>query len=151
MAGGATVLAERMPGVFVRVDAKVGRQMNEAPELVRQIAGENQLGRMVVVHLGNNGPFTTPQIDELFAAIGPDRLVVLVNVFVPRRWEGEVNDALNAAVTRHPNARVADWRSLASGEAGLLAQDGYHLSPQGAQRYADLISAAAHPWPPSPP
>jgi hypothetical protein len=67
---------------------------------------------------------------------------VLVTVFVPRRWEGEVNDALNAAVARHPNARLADWRSVAASEPGLTAGDGYHLNPTGAERYADVVTAA---------
>jgi len=144
MAGGATVLSERMAGNILVVDASVGRQMNEAPALVRAMDGRHQLGEMVIVHLGNNGPFTDRQIDELFEAIGADRLVVLVNVFVPRRWEGEVNDALTAAAARHPNARIADWRSVACSEPGLFLEDGYHLNPRGAQRYADVVTAAAH-------
>jgi 3-mercaptopyruvate sulfurtransferase SseA len=92
-----------------------------------------------VLHLGTNGPFTGEEIDELMAAAGPDRLVLLVNVLVPRRWEGEVNAALAAAAGRYPNARVVDWRSLATSEAGLIRDDGYHLTPNGAERYADLL------------
>jgi lysophospholipase L1-like esterase len=94
---------------------------------------------VVLLHLGNNGPFTAEQIDQVFAAIGPDRTVLLVNVLVPRRWEGEVNDQLAAAAARHPNAVLVDWRSLVTSEAGLTTDDGFHLTANGAQRYADLV------------
>jgi hypothetical protein len=45
-------------------------------------------------------------------------------------------------VARHPNARLADWRSVAASEPGLTAGDGYHLNPAGAERYADVVTAA---------
>jgi peptidoglycan/LPS O-acetylase OafA/YrhL len=141
MAGGADVLAARM-GPALSLDAAVGRQLNESAALLRAAADEGRLAQVVVLHLGNNGPFDAAEIDELFAAIGPDRRVVLVTVFVPRRWEGEVNDALRAAAARHPNAVLADWRAVAVGEPGLLSEDGYHLNPQGAQRYADVVTDA---------
>lgn len=141
MVGGAQALATRM-GSALTLDAQVGRQMFEAPAIVRDLAGRGELAQVVLVHLGNNGPVSRTQIDELFAAIGPDRQVVLVTVFVPRRWEGEVNDALTAAAARHPNARLADWRSVAASEPGLTAGDGYHLNPAGAERYADVVTAA---------
>ena len=65
--------------------------------------------------------------------------MLLVNVVVPRRWEAEVNDQLAAAAGRHPNAVLVDWRSLVSAEPGLLRDDGFHVTPNGAERYADLI------------
>ena len=141
MVGGADVLAARM-GPALALDAAIGRQLAEASALLRMAADRGTLGDVVVLHLGNNGPFDAAEIDDLFAAIGPDRRVVLVTVFVPRRWEGEVNDALAAAAARHPNAVIADWRAVAASEPGLLLEDGYHLNAQGAQRYADVVTAA---------
>jgi hypothetical protein len=60
-------------------------------------------------------------------------------VIVPRRWESEVNDQLAAATARHPNAVLVDWRSLVAAEAGLTRHDGFHLTANGAERYADLV------------
>jgi peptidoglycan/LPS O-acetylase OafA/YrhL len=138
LVGAGPVMAARM-GASLRVDALIGRQMADAPELIRGLAARGELGNVVLLHLGNNGPFTAAQIDEVFAAIGPDRRVLLVNVLVPRRWEGEVNDALAAAAARHPNAVLVDWRSLVTSEPGLTREDGYHLTAVGAERYADLV------------
>jgi peptidoglycan/LPS O-acetylase OafA/YrhL len=138
LVGAAEVMAGRM-GPALTVDAAVGRQMVDADELIADLAARGLLGRVVLLHLGNNGPFTAEQIDQVFAAIGPDRTVLLVNVLVPRRWEGEVNDQLAAAAARHPNAVLVDWRSLVTSEAGLTTDDGFHLTANGAQRYADLV------------
>ncbi|HKY68900.1 MAG TPA: hypothetical protein VJM49_21100, partial [Acidimicrobiales bacterium] len=138
LVGAAPAMAHRM-GPSLTVDAAVGRQMDEAADIVAAASGNGTLGRVLLVHLGTNGPFTADQIDAVFAAAGPDRLVLLVNVLVPRRWEGEVNDQLSAAAARHPNARLVDWRSLAGSESGLIRDDGFHVTPNGAERYTDLI------------
>jgi hypothetical protein len=138
LVGAGPVMAERM-GASLRVDALIGRQMADAPALIRGLAERGELGRVVLLHLGNNGPFTAGQIDDVFAAIGPDRKVLLVNVLVPRRWEGEVNGALAAAAARHPNAVLIDWRTFVTSEPGLTREDGYHLTAIGAQRYTDLV------------
>ena len=141
MVGGADALAARI-GPTLTVDAAVGRQLVDVGGIVADLAGRGQLGRVIVLGLGANGPFTGEQVDELFAVIGPDHTVLLVNVLVPRRWEGEVNDALAAAAGRHPNAVLVDWRSVVTAEPGLTESDGFHLTATGAERYADTIVAA---------
>ena len=138
MVGAAQALANRL-GPSLTVDAEVGRQLDEATDLVAAMAANGTLGRVVLVNLGTNGPFTAEQVDALIAAAGADRRVLLVNVVVPRRWEAEVNDLLAAAAGRHPNAVLVDWRSLATSEPGVLRDDGFHVTPNGAERYADLI------------
>ncbi|HET6949965.1 MAG TPA: acyltransferase family protein [Acidimicrobiales bacterium] len=144
LVGAADALAARLGPTFV-VDASIGRQLVDATAVVTDMAARGQLGGVVIISLGHNGPFTGEQIDQLFGAIGPDRTVLLVNVLVPRRWEGEVNDALIAAVERHPNAVLVDWRSVVTTEPGLTRDDGYHLTAAGAERYADTVVAAMPP------
>src|SRR5690606_10569357 len=109
MVGAAPVLAERL-GPALTVDAEVGRQMEDAAAVVRDLAAAGRLGEVVVLHLGNNGPFDAGLLDEVLATIGPERKVLLVTVAVPRRWEGEVNRQLAAAADRHPNVVLLDWR-----------------------------------------
>ena len=100
---------------------------------------------------GANGPFPDSTIDEIMGIVGR-RPVLLVNVKVPRRWEAEVNDRLAAAAERYPNIEVVDWRTVSESEDGLLWRDGHHLTPAGAERYADLMASyaagAVHPDPP---
>jgi peptidoglycan/LPS O-acetylase OafA/YrhL len=138
LVGAAQAMSSRM-GPSLAVDAAIGRQMTDAGQLVSDLAARGQLGQVVLLHLGNNGPFTAEQIDAVIAAIGPDRTVLLVNVLVPRRWEGEVNGQLAAAAARHPNAVLVDWRTFVTSEGGLTRDDGFHLTANGAERYADLV------------
>ena len=139
LVGAGPALSARLGG-GITVDAVIGRQMDEAGDVVRALDAQGLLGQVVLLHLGNNGPFTEAQIEDVLAAIGPDRQVMLVNVMVPRRWEGEVNNALDAAVARHPaNTRLVDWWSLVTSESGLTREDGYHLTAAGAERFTDLV------------
>jgi hypothetical protein len=138
LVGAGPALSARLGG-GVTIDAAIGRQMSEAVDVVHALDAQGLLGHVVLLHLGNNGPFSASQIDDVLAAIGPDRQVMLVNVEVPRRWEGDVNNQLEAAVARHPNARLVDWWSLVTSESGLTREDGYHLTAAGAERFTDLV------------
>jgi peptidoglycan/LPS O-acetylase OafA/YrhL/lysophospholipase L1-like esterase len=140
MVGAAQALANRL-GPSLTVNAEVGRQLDDAVDLVAAMAADGTLGQVVLVNLGTNGPTSPERLDALLAAAGPDRRVLLVNVVVPRQWESEVNDQLAAAAGRHPNAVLLDWRALATTEPGLLREDGFHVTTTGAERYADLIVA----------
>lgn len=135
-------------GPEVAVDAVVGRSVGEGIEHLRQMAAEDTLAGVVVVHLGNNGPMREGQFDEIMAAVGAERQALFVNVRVPRRWEGQVNEELHRGVARHANAALVDWRSV-SAEPGLLAGDDLHVTVDGAERYAEVVRAAVLELPPA--
>jgi len=139
LVGASQALHARM-GASLAVDAEVGRQFSDARDILARARAGGQLGRVVVIELGTNGPFTADQIEQLFGVIGPGHKVLLVNVFVPRRWEGAVNDALADAASRHPGTALVDWHAVAQGTPGLIGPDGFHLTPAGARRYAELIT-----------
>jgi hypothetical protein len=140
MLGAAPALTARL-GPSMQVEAKVGRQMVDTPGLVADLAQHGRLGEVVILHLGANGPFPDETLDEVLDIAGT-RKVLLLNVKVPRRWEGEVNDRITSAARRHRRVTVVDWRQLADDEPGLLTRDGYHLTPVGQQRYTDLVASA---------
>jgi hypothetical protein len=66
---------------------------------------------------------------------------VFVNIRVPRSWEGQSNAAISEGVARWANAVIADWRSV-SGQGGMLAGDGYHVTGPGAKAYASVVASA---------
>jgi peptidoglycan/LPS O-acetylase OafA/YrhL len=140
MLGAKPSLTTRI-GPTIDVEAKVGRQMVDSPEFVEQLEEHGQLGDIVIMHLGANGPFPDSTLDDIVDIIG-HRKLLLLNVKVPRRWEGEVNDRLYAAAKRHHEIQIVDWRKVADAEPGLLTRDGYHLTPQGARRYTDVVAEA---------
>jgi hypothetical protein len=122
------------------VDAEVGFQPSAAIDTLRWRRASGQLGEAVIVHIGNNGIFTTEQFDEMMRVLAGVRRVVFVNVNVPRAWETPNNDVLAEGVRRYPNAVLVDWYSASVDHPEYFVDDGVHLQVQGQQVYADLIA-----------
>ncbi len=140
MIQGARALARDLGPL--RVDAAVGRQIGEGIEILQRRAAAGELGGIVIVQLGNNGPFRAGQFDEVMDALRDVPLVVWVNVRVPRDWEAHNNRIIEGGVGRYPNGRLVDWYGATAGRPTLFWKDGYHPRPPGAVLYADLIAAA---------
>jgi peptidoglycan/LPS O-acetylase OafA/YrhL len=137
MVGAADELEEKIGEL--QIDAKVGRQTKAAIAILRDMRAAGQLGDVVVVHIGNNSPFKTNQLDELMDVLKDVRNVVIVNLKVPRRWEEPNNALLADLVQRYPNTTLVDWHATGSAHPELFRGDGIHLRPSGAEKYAELI------------
>jgi hypothetical protein len=140
MIQGAKALARDLGPL--RVDAAVGRHINDGIRILRQRAAAGELAETVIVQLGNNGPFRDGQFDDVMDALRGVSLVVWVNVRVPRDWEAHNNRIIESGVAKYPNARLVDWYAATAGRPDLFWKDGYHPRPQGAELYANLIAAA---------
>ena len=124
----------------IEIDAEVGRPVSAAIDVLRALYNAGQLGDVVVVHIGNNSPFSPSQFDEMMELMAGVTRVVFVNLKVPRGWEGPNNAVLAEGVTRYPSAVLADWYS-ASVDHPEFFLDGVHLRPEGVQAYAQLMAA----------
>src|SRR5205085_4582340 len=69
-----------------------GRQFADSLAVAHALRDSGSLGEIVVVHLGNNGPVTEGQFDELMDTLSVARRVVVVNDKVPRPWEEHNNN-----------------------------------------------------------
>ncbi len=140
MLASAPELQAALPGIYI--DALVSRQMSAGLQVVRDLADSGRLRRIVVVGLGTNGTVTSAQISQLLAAVGRHRWLVLVNTFVPRPWQDEVNGTLEAAARHHPNVVIANWLTAIEHHASLLWDDGVHPRPPGGRLYARVVQGA---------
>ncbi len=140
MLASAAGLQAVMPGIYI--DAVVSRQMSAGLEVARGLADSGRLRRIVVVGLGTNGTVTGAQIRQLLAIVGPHRRLILVNTFVPRPWQDEVNGALAAAARHHRNVVIANWRTAIEHRTSLLWDDGVHPRPPGGLLYARVVRSA---------
>lgn len=141
MVAATPALDQALPGIYI--DAMVGRQFSTGLEVIAQLKAEGQLRSIVVVGLGTNGTVTSDEISQLFAEIGPNRRLVLVNTFEDRPWEQEVNSTLATAATAHPASVVlADWYDTIDHRTGLLWPDGIHPQPAGGVVYAKMLKTA---------
>ena len=139
MAGAVDTLRHEFKGHAI-VDAKQGRQPWDYPAVVQHYREAVGLPSDVIIQIGNNGPVWFDDLAKLRDALADVDHVYLVNVEVPRSWEGEVNSELSQfAADDWPQATVIDWHSAAAGNADLT-YDQIHLTPQGEKLYASPIA-----------
>ena len=99
------------------------------------------LRHYVVVALGTNGVFQDSMLNEIRERIGPDRVLVLVTVHMPRPWQAPVNARLTNYAATHANTLLVNWNSTITPYPALLWPDATHPRLVGAQVYADLLAA----------
>jgi len=138
MLASAPELTAAMPGIYI--NAKISRFMFGGISIVDRLARQNKLRKVVIVGLGTNGPVTASQVRALRAAVGR-RWLVLINTFVPRSWEHEVNSTLATAAKRYPNVLLVNWHNTIVHHQGLLWSDDIHPQPVGGKLYAKLVRA----------
>ena len=138
-------LAEALPGWRIANESVVGRRTAEGVESARALG--QALAPVVVVSLGTNDPPDDvagfrQRIEELMTIAGASRCVIWSTI-----WRGgpseTFDDALRGAARMHRNLELDDWSALVSVDAGLLAADGLHGSPEGYRRRAQSIARIA--------
>ncbi len=123
----------------IYVDALIGRQFDASLAVAHALRDSGGLGEIVVVHLGNNGPVTEGQFDELMDTLSVVRRVVVVNLRVPRPWEEHNNNLFAAAVPRFANAVLVDWHAVGDNHPDAFVDDGVHMTHDGVGLYLDLL------------
>jgi hypothetical protein len=83
----------------------------------------------------------TSEIDQVRAAIGPDRWLVLINTYEPRSWEQPVNEMIDAAAQHDPHVLLVNWYGAIGNHTNMLRDDDVHPLPPGAVLYAQLIKS----------
>lgn len=144
MLGAVDALQQNIPNLGL-LDAQGSRQPLAAIDLLRQLRAADYLGDSVVIHIGNNGPFTAEQFDEMMQVLAGADKVLIVNLTVPPNVPDPIavpnNAVLADGVQRHPNAVLVDWHAASANHPEFFGEDNIHLSLQGAQAYAGLIAA----------
>ncbi len=124
----------------VRLDAKSNRRWSQAPALVD--ARGNGLRRAVVLAFGTNFGTDEAAIERTLAAVGPDRMVVVLTVHGRYARAETDNETLRAVVHGHDNVVIADWDTALADTSGMLQSDGIHPSIRGAHLYSATVRAA---------
>lgn len=133
-------LKQLIPGIFV--DGRVGRQLIQTVPEIANLKSNGNLGNVIIIQLGTNGPFTLDQLQALYQSLGNPKQVVFVNTRVPRPWESEVNSILAKFVLSTPQATLVDWYTTSANQPGYFVSDGVHLTSEGATVLADMIKDA---------
>ena len=142
-------LKQDLPGIVV--SAHVGRQLIQTPPVIARLKAEHKLGQVVILELGNNGPYTRAQLMSLLHSLGPTRQVIMINTRVPMPWQDVVNHLLAQVASTDPQVTLVNWYQASANENGWFYPDGVHLNPTGAQAYARLLVDAVKPFMVRPP
>src|SRR5581483_5366421 len=125
----------------IEVDAKLGRQVSAALQILQARKDANMLPPTVIIHMGNNGTFSSRQFDQMMTLLRDVPHVIFLTNKVPRQWQTPNNNALEEGVKRYPNATLVDWYAFSAQHPEWFWNDGIHLRPEGAQIYANLIAS----------
>ena len=140
MLGAAPALLSTFgPGTVV--DAQVGRTLWPVIGELAAMKAAGQLGSTVVLHFGDNGGIDPALIAKAMASLTDVARVLWINVKVPRSWEGPINQTLAEEIPKYPNARLLDWKGIAT-DPSMFYDDGIHLRPSGAAFFAQAIKEA---------
>ncbi len=139
MLGAARELQKSIPGL--EVDAQVSRHMGATTNILQQRRAAGRLGKVVIIHIGNNGYMTAKQFDELMQPVLDIQRVVIFNLKEPRKWESPNNQVIAEGVARYPNAVLIDWHTFGLDHPELFAKDGIHIGAAGAKAYTALVMA----------
>ena len=144
MLGAVEALQQKMPNLGL-LNAQGSRQPAAAIDIMRQWRTAGYLGDAVVIDIGNNGPFTSEQFDEMMQVLAGVPKVLIVTLTVPPGVENPVaasnNTVLIEGAQRYPNTVLVDWHGASANHPEYFSGDSTHLSLQGAQAYADLIAS----------
>ena len=140
MLAAAPELESRLPGISI--DAVVSRRLPAALDIVRAEVDDGTLRPVVVVGLATNGPIDRSTLEELRAAIGRERELVVITAQAPRGWIDPNNRILSAFAASYRNVELSDWHDAAQPILGELNRDQIHFGPTGARVFTGSIQSA---------
>ena len=136
-------LPAAIPGLEIYgIEGMVSRQFGAAEGIVAGRISEGQTPRVLIIHLGTNGPVSTSAFDALMAVAASIPKVVFVTIKVPRDYVASSNQVIRSGVGRYGNAVLADWEAASRDHPEYFSNDElFHLNCNpGAKAYAALIA-----------
>ncbi len=130
-----------MPGIDVEAGGEPAVAQGET--VLEQLKAADQLGAVVIVGLGTNGPITASDFDAMMSILSGASRVVFVNVSRRPPLAGpEQRASWPTGVPRYHNAVLADWYTLASQHPDMALPTRTHLpiDGPGAQALAALVA-----------
>lgn len=144
MLGSAGALRNVLPGCYI--DAAVSRYVGDGVAIVEQLKANGKLGKVVLVHLGTNGPIAGYEryetlTNKLLDALGPDRDIFWVNFYCPDTTWQDTNNAYlsNIICGYHSNVHLVNWYNAVHDRPDLLVGDRIHPNGKGMKVYAELV------------
>jgi hypothetical protein len=138
MVGSVHALEYYFPGI--RMDARSNRRWGDAVTAVAARGATNR--RAVVLAFGTNAGVDETSVKKVLDLLGPDRMVVLVNLMGPFARIDEDNATLGSVARPRANVIVADWAAAVRDHPEQLQADRIHPSLKGSHLFAKTVRQA---------
>lgn len=127
-----------MPGINFL--AKPNRQWGIASEIISEGLAAGEIRRTVVISYGTNAGVYDPQlVHQAIKQLGPDRMILLVNLYSPSTFVPESNQILADIANQYANVKLIDWNQAVSQHPEWLHVDQTHPNITGAVKMGELI------------
>jgi len=124
----------------IGVDIGAGRQLQSGVAILQQRQAAGLLPPIVIIHLGNNTPFSTRWFKAMMDALSGVPHVIILTSRVPKPYIARNNAVLYSQIRRYPNAVLADWWGHSNWSRNYFWDDGIHLRTAGRAAYTELIA-----------
>ena len=122
--------------------AKSNRQWKDALPVLEQALAQGTVKDNVVVHFGTNAGVDEDRAREFVEALGPDRRVVLMNLYGSSTFVPGSNEVIAKIAADHPQVVVGDWQAAATAQPETLQSDRIHPDIEGMHVYAEVVATA---------
>ncbi|MFK4782447.1 acyltransferase family protein [Lactococcus petauri] len=139
MVAGSTTLQEAFPRMTIK--AVVGEQVDGGATILAENKEAVEKADAVLIGLGTNGTLTvgnTNYVEKIMEEVG-DKPVFWINNQMPRPWESNNNEQLEAMAKKYPNLTIIDWHGLSANQSSWFYSDAIHPKDQGAINYTRLV------------
>ena len=133
-------LTFRFPGIAY--EARSNRQWHDTLAVIEESVAAGTVRDNVVLHLGTNAGVDEKALRAALEAFGPERNVVVMDLYVRSSFVDSSNDTIRTVVDEHPNAVVGDWNATISQQPQVLQSDQVHPDIEGMHVYAEVVARA---------
>ncbi|MCK0113442.1 acyltransferase family protein [Ornithinimicrobium sp. F0845] len=122
--------------------AKSNRQWKDANPVLEAALAEGTVRDNVIVHFGTNAGVNEKQLRQFLDTLGPDRNVVVMNLYGSSTFTPSSNETIEEVVADYPNAVVGDWQGTIEQQPEVLQSDRIHPDIEGMHVYAGVVARA---------
>lgn len=121
-------------------EAKSNRQWKDANPVLDSALAQGTVRDNVIVHFGTNAGVNEQQLRTFLDTLGPDRKVVVMNLYGSSTFTPESNEIIDEVVADYPNAVVGDWQGTIQKQPEVLQSDRVHPDMDGMHVYATVVA-----------
>lgn len=89
----------------------------------------------------NAGVYDAELVHQAIKQLGPDRMILLVNLYSPSTFVPESNQILADIANQYANVKLIDWNQAVSQHPEWLHVDQTHPNMTGAVKMGELVRA----------